>query len=230
MSICRSPARGEARRRNGAKSRGPRTPEGKARSAQNALKHGLCAQKHLVLCDEDAQAFAALEASIIAELAPEGILQRILAARVVRAAWRLERAERIETELFALRSGSEGNFALALIRDGNGSRAFDTLLRYRGGALAELFRSLRLLQALQDQARAIVVPPARPSPPRQPNEPKARTNPGESVRSWSIEPDAGHTARVPGQTWDPGAAAAPGRRAPPGSSDQGRKAASSRSS
>jgi hypothetical protein len=50
-------ARAEASRRNGAKARGPKTPEGKARSAQNALKHGFRAQKRIVLPGEDGAAF-----------------------------------------------------------------------------------------------------------------------------------------------------------------------------
>ncbi len=158
----------------------PGPSEGKARSARNALKHGLCAQKFVVLGDEDAQAFAALEAAVLEELAPEGVLQRLLAGRIVRAAWRLERAERIEAELFEYRKDGEDNLALALIRDGNATRSFDTLLRYRGSALAEFFRALRMLQALQDEAQAIVVPAqaAKTSSPQEPNEPEVRANAG----------------------------------------------------
>jgi hypothetical protein len=89
------PARAAASRTNGARSRGPKTPEGKARSAQNALKHGLCAQRFVVLGDEDLAAFEALEAALMAELAPQGALQAILARRIVAATWRLERAERL---------------------------------------------------------------------------------------------------------------------------------------
>jgi hypothetical protein len=43
-----------------------------------------------------------------------------------------------------------------LMRDGNGPRALETLVRYRGAVLAELFRSLGALQALQAEARAPV--------------------------------------------------------------------------
>ncbi len=67
---------------------------GKARSAQNALKHGFRAQKYLLLPQEDAAELKALETALIEELAPEGVLQSMLAQRVVSATWRLARAER----------------------------------------------------------------------------------------------------------------------------------------
>jgi hypothetical protein len=82
-------ARALASRQNGARSRGPKTAAGKARSAQNALKHGLCAKKLLVLREEDPAEFQALEAALLAELAPVDALQAVLAQRVVSAAWRL---------------------------------------------------------------------------------------------------------------------------------------------
>jgi len=180
MSICLG-ARAEASRRNGAQSRGPKTPEGKARSAQNALQHGLRAQKFVVVGDEKAAEFAALEAALSDELAPDGALQGLLAGRIARAAWRLERAERIEAELFARHADRDRNLGLALIRDGHGSRAFDTLLRYRGTALAELWRALRLLKALQAEAASPVREAAPSTAGEKSIEPEGRANPGETA-------------------------------------------------
>jgi hypothetical protein len=107
------------------------------------------AQKHVLLPQEDAGAFAALETAILAELAPLGVLQILLARRIAVAAWRLERADRMEAEVLEIRSHDGANPGVALIRDGNGTRAFETLMRYRSAAMAEFMRALRTLKALQ---------------------------------------------------------------------------------
>jgi hypothetical protein len=213
-----SSARAEASRRNGAKSRGPRTPEGKARSARNALKHGMRAQKYVVLPEEDADEFAGLQAAMIEELAPVGMLQAVLARRVAVAAWRLARADRIEAELFQERHLPGGGLGLALIRDGNGTKSFETLLRYRGAALAEFWRALRTLKALQAEqaldaapARAAhplaahpIRPAARPTvvhrrPPDEPERGAAR-----SLDDVSTEPRAhGRALHEPAAPWMP---------------------------
>jgi hypothetical protein len=205
LGAALSPLRAEASRKNGAKSCGPKTPEGKARSAQNALKHGLRSQKHIVLPGESATEFATLEASLLEELAPQGALQAVLAQRVVAAAWRLERAERLEVELFTENRLAGRSLGHALIRDGNGARSFDTLLRYRSGTLAELWRALRTLKALQAEAAsrpheagagALVPEPEthagtaeleldqsadRTEPCEKPTEPEGRQEPGEML-------------------------------------------------
>ena len=202
-------ARALASRRNGAKSRGPRTAAGKARSARNALKHGMRAAKYLVLPDEDAAEFAGLEATLVAELAPVGALQAVLARRIAVAAWRLARADRIEADLFAERHAPDGGPGLALIRDGNGTRSFETLLRYRGAAMAEFWRALRTLKALQaEQAKpveraagaalALAAPGSRPAagatvaPRAKPDEPERRA----SLRLDDVMPEPGAPGRA----------------------------------
>ena len=145
-------ARAAASRANGSKSNGPRTAEGKARASQNALKHGMCAKKHLLLTDDSRAQFAALEAALLDDLAPEGALQTLLAHRLIAAAWRLARADRLEFELFSAHDALDLGPGRALIRDGRDARVFPTLVRYRGAAQAEFFRTLKVLKDLQAEA------------------------------------------------------------------------------
>jgi hypothetical protein len=170
-----STARAEASRRNGARSRGPVSAAGKARSSRNALKHGLRA-RGVLTGDESPAEFASFAGDLRAELAPDGTLQRELAARVAAAAWRARRADRLEAALLDRHLGAgdgpgDGRQALAagLVRDGNGPRALETLVRYRGSALAELFRALgalRLLQAASEGMAAGLAAAGLPPPPR----------------------------------------------------------------
>ena len=96
----RSPAQIEAARRNGARSRGPVTAEGKARSSRNALKHGLAALQHFVLEDEAPSELEELTARLMAEVEPESEIEARLVKRMAIAFWKSERAERIEVALF----------------------------------------------------------------------------------------------------------------------------------
>jgi hypothetical protein len=151
-------ARALASRRNGARSRGPKTAAGKAISSRNALKHGLSART-VVLDGEDVAAFQAFQAALRVELAPVGVLQHDLVSRIALGLWRARRSDRIEAALLASylerargRPGEERDLGLAVIRDAHGPRALDTLLRYRGSAHAELFRALGALKALQAEA------------------------------------------------------------------------------
>jgi hypothetical protein len=158
-------ARAAASRANGAKSKGPTTALGKARSAQNALKHGLCAKKHVLLPDDSRAEFKALQSALLEDLRPEGALQTLLAHRLVAAAWRLARADRLE---FGLLIGGDPRDSpgRALVRDGRAAAAFATLVRYRGGAQAEIFRTLKALKELQAAAaKADRAADAMPEPP-----------------------------------------------------------------
>jgi hypothetical protein len=210
-------ARTQASRINGAKSRGPKTEAGKARSSQNALKYGLRTQRHVVVPNEDAAEYEAHEEAFLAELASEGALQTHLARRIAAAAWRVLRSDRIEAEIFEQeRFGDRHDLGLALIRDGNGARAFPTLLRYRGAPQAEFWRALRTLKALQAEqaeatSRRVEEAGLEPVPALvfEPKHARARTGPagGESARAPQPvgepnEPDERGNARLspPGAT------------------------------
>jgi hypothetical protein len=86
-------------------------------------------------------------------LAPAGALQFLLVRRIAVAAWRLERADRMEVEVIGFRRRDDSNLGVAVMRDGNGPRSLEAIMRYRSATSAELMRSLRMLKALQAEAR-----------------------------------------------------------------------------
>ncbi len=90
----------QANRSNAQKSTGPRTPEGKERASQNALKHGLLARE-AVIQGEDPAEFELYREQMLQELAPAGAVEAMLAERVVGLSWRLRRAERLQNAAFA---------------------------------------------------------------------------------------------------------------------------------
>jgi hypothetical protein len=92
----------DANRNNALLSTGPRTPEGKAASSRNALKHGLLA-RDAVLLEEDKPAFLQLLATFQAAHQPVGPLEEFLVCQMAAAQWRLARVNRIETGLIATR-------------------------------------------------------------------------------------------------------------------------------
>jgi hypothetical protein len=81
----------EANRRNARKSTGPRTPEGKAKSSLNPLKHGMTAAKNGLLPDEDPIAYATLRMDIQAEYQDRDGSVRELVRRLSDLFWQARR-------------------------------------------------------------------------------------------------------------------------------------------
>jgi hypothetical protein len=94
-----SEAQIQANRVNAQKSTGPRSAAGKAVVAQNALKHGLAARLEVIRGEDQAE-FDRLREEMLEELAPAGARQIMLAERVVGLSWRLDRAGRLQNEVF----------------------------------------------------------------------------------------------------------------------------------
>jgi hypothetical protein len=177
----------EANRRNAARSTGPRTPDGKARAAQNALRHGLTSRR-LVLRDEEEEAFLEFRAALSAELRPLSTLETALVTRVAAQLWRLARVPAIEAGLFErLRSfalGGDEGLGGAFARDALvGEGAFSKLARYE----STLERSVsRLLSELRRAQAARTGRSAREALPRRE---ERRYAPAVAVDRGSLHPE-----------------------------------------
>jgi hypothetical protein len=93
----------EANRRNARLSTGPVTEEGKRRSRQNAVRHGLTAETVIVAL-EDAEDYAAFEMAVTADYDAPSAVERELVLRLASLLWRLRRATAIESGLFKIQA------------------------------------------------------------------------------------------------------------------------------
>ena len=173
-------------RANGAKSHGPVTPAGRARSSQNALRHGLAVRDaalpavSLILGDESRADFQRLVDSYLDEFAPTSPIEVELVETMASTRWRLRRLAIIETTLLAneietsvddvenffadvdREYDAEDHLAYAFKRLADGP-SLHLLNRYEGTicrSYARAFKQLQLLRSLRVRV--------------QPNEPKQR--------------------------------------------------------
>jgi hypothetical protein len=86
----------KANRKNAQKSTGPKTDEGKAAVSKNAVKHGLFAAEAVVTSEDPAE-YESYRDEFFAEMQPAGAVETMLAERFVSLAWRLLRAQRMQS-------------------------------------------------------------------------------------------------------------------------------------
>jgi len=120
-------------------STGPRTPEGKAISSMNALKHGFSA-RNIIIMPGQQDDFRSLESGLLAQVRPEGPLEETLFNQLLRDAWTLHRVELRQVEMAT--PGIDPLF------DPNSEKEFDRIERYHARALSSFHRSMRQLQRL----------------------------------------------------------------------------------
>jgi len=89
-----------ANRANAARSTGPRTPEGKARSAQNATKHGFAGCTFAVVRLEDLEEISHLKDDLVAVYQPVNAQEIYAVERIAIAQQSIFRAARLESGLF----------------------------------------------------------------------------------------------------------------------------------
>ena len=200
-----------ASRFNGAKSQGPVTPEGKARSSQNAVRHGLTA-KTIVLNNEDSAQFKVLCDHLSNDYQPQTEYERELVGQLAGARWKLRRCNIVEKGIFdkavdeirpKIQAEYEGAdeemvtiFALERAID---SPQLKSLRRYMTQILREERHASSQLEKIRRE-RPLQPPAAAPEPENAPvrNEPGEKRPENGSLRN---EPDqigeSGQINRVP---------------------------------
>jgi hypothetical protein len=126
-----------ANQANSKHSTGPTSAEGKARVAQNAVRHGLTAKNPIVHGGEK-QAFDDLRAGLLAEINPQGATETVTFNVLLHAAWNLHRFRVIEA-----------GYANVPFDDPKAAAELDRLSRYQASAQRAYYRALQEIRTLQ---------------------------------------------------------------------------------
>ena len=158
-----------ANRENAKKSTGPRTPEGKARTAKNALKHGLLAED-AVIPGEDPAKFDRHLTNIENTYLPRNYVEKQIVNQIADTMWRIKRLSRIETTVVSasiertrvyqhdfrverIRQGHEGDLQLLGESMFCGTKFLNNLARYDGHLRRCLHRDLELMMKIRREER-----------------------------------------------------------------------------
>jgi hypothetical protein len=116
------------------------TPEGRARVAQNAVKHGLTSTR-LVIREDEREEFETFRDGLLAEASPQGAFERIAFEELLHAAWNLRRFRRLEAEAS---TGSLDDF-----KNAGTAALLERLARYQARAQRAYTRAWKELRTLQ---------------------------------------------------------------------------------
>jgi hypothetical protein len=136
----------EANRANATHSTGPRSPEGKARSAQNARKHGFTAASFSVIHLEDVEFLDNLKVDLAALYQPVNSQEVFALERIALAQLALLRCSALEAGFFTTRLNTSLN------TDGTCCYVYDTDVTRDEGVAKHQVRSYCLADGFQRQA------------------------------------------------------------------------------
>ena len=149
--------------------RGPQTPEGKARSAMNALKHGLRARGFALVPEEDPAEWAEHLADLRRCLAPTDATEEKLVTALAVAMWKEVRADRAEAGAFT-RMTDDPSLGRDLGEKRN-ALSLGTAIRYATAAGMATQRAQRAFLAHRKARRqGLIRPTAEPAPEKRTND------------------------------------------------------------
>jgi hypothetical protein len=158
-----TPAQVLANKANAQLSTGPRTPEGRARSAANSTSHGLSAAFR-VLPHEDQEDFDELVEDLVKEHEPSSCHQVYLVEQIAKTWWTVARAQRLETRALEYLAGllepspdDPDSMIIAKMFKSN-PNAFTTIQRYltqNQNHYNKLWRELKAAKQIENEAKYV---------------------------------------------------------------------------